>query len=163
MSISTVSSRLIASRADLVGDRWSLNGTDEYPALSVVVGTDAIPFDVRHDTQAAPPADVRFVGWARDDFDWVVSCLGGEVSALGSRLGEIRARLASTTPGHWECYLESAGGLGGGNVITMSGSDADLYLFLDGRAAPDAEWQFVALLHEELPAILEAAEANASD
>jgi len=148
---------LEAARAGLLGDRWVLIETEHQSAITVMRGPETSTLEIMHDAKQAPAADVRFIALVREDVDFLISSLDGGGRPSDTRLRQIRERLENSTKGPWKCYLESEGGLGGSNVITMDGSESDLYLILEGQTAPDAEWRFVALAHEELPSLLVAA------
>jgi hypothetical protein len=149
---------LLAARRELPGGSWTAERSSDGVYVAIRSTTEITRLRVLHDLQPAPMADVEFVAASLNDFDTLLGCLQGESSIDRTQLSHIRRRVAAATPGPWVCYLESGGGLGGSNVITTPGLDADLYLLVDGRSAPDAIWAFVALAREELPSMLAAAD-----
>jgi hypothetical protein len=70
----------------------------------------------------------------------------------------IRARCDAASPGPWRAFLEEDGGLGGSSVIWVTDGDEvpDLYLWLDGRPASGADFEFVAEAREDIPRLLAA-------
>ena len=158
------SARLIEARDALVGDTWSLEQTPTARRAVAVQSAHGVSWlEVRHDLAAAPEPDLEFVAAVRADVDALLGSLNSRASLSPDHLAKIVGRHNSATPGPWQCYSESGGGLGGSNVITLGGSDADLYLYLDGRLAPDPEWVFVALAHSEVPPMVDAVRKLARD
>ena len=163
MSDYSVPPRLLEARSALAGESWSLwQDPNAGHVVAVLSGTGTAWMEVKHDLAAAPRADIEFVAAARAAFDVLLESIETGMPLAEAELEEIASRHRRTTPGSWTCYLESEGGLGGCNVIVMDGSEADMYLWMGGRLAPDAEWVFVALVHSEMPALIEAARLLAS-
>ncbi len=147
--------RLTQARAELPGDSWraELSPTGEF-VVEISAGSRKQVLRLFHDREPAPRGDVTFVASALNDIDALLRLVNGRETVESSSLREIGERYEAATTGPWVCHLESAGGLGGSNVITMEGSEADLYLELDGGTAPDIYWSFVAVAHSEIPKML---------
>jgi hypothetical protein len=157
MSSDLAPTQLLAARRELPGDWWSIETSpDGAVAIAMRTPNSVTWLTVLHDGGPAPRADVEFLAASRADVDTVLRCLQNGVPINEDRLRKIRKRLEAATTGEWVYYLESDGGLGGSNVITMEGSEADLYLLINGRLAPDAIWVFAALAHREISAMLAA-------
>jgi hypothetical protein len=109
---------------------------------------------VMRDLAPAAAADVSFVAHARED---VARLLSGSAAARS----DVAARAAAASPAPWRAFCESDGGLGGCSVISVGELDPepDLYLWLDGEIAPDADFEFVAAAREGIPRLLALAPA----
>ena len=70
----------------------------------------------------------------------------------------IERRAAAASPPPWKAFLASDGGVAGSSVIWVSDRDdePDMYLWLDGAIAPDADFEFVAAVRQDVPRLLEA-------
>jgi len=139
------------------GSSWHYDETTN--AVTIDHGSSVVSMRVMHDSMPAPPADTRFIASCRADTLYLLDRYSSRAE-LDPALGvEIRARYLACSPGPWVPWLESDGGLGGCNVITMGGDNhPDLYLWIEDEPAPDPDWLFVATSHSAIPALLQLLE-----
>lgn len=100
----------------------------------------------------------------------LIDALSGGATLSSDVLEHMHARCSRASPGPWLVSLESDGGVGGCNVISVSYDDdePDLYLWrgeeLTAHAAADlaadADFEFVAAAREDIPRLI--AEAMSS-
>jgi hypothetical protein len=110
------------------------------------------------DLQPASANDVTFVSAARQDIQRLIAALRLGDAVGDHELAEIERRCRAASPGPWQAFLESDGGIGGSSVIRVSDDDdeLDLYLWIGKDLAPDADFEFVASAREDIPRLLAA-------
>lgn len=121
---------------------------------------------VTRERAPASAADVEFIAHARQDVERMVEGLRGAVELTTEELQDIDTRCRRASPGPWMVSLESDGGAGGSNVITVGFDDSepDLYLWRGGDwsswrhddVASDGDFEFVASVRQDIPKLLEA-------
>lgn len=143
------------------GRRWSLDlSGDRAPRIRVELDDGRhTNLRVTRDAADASLDDIVFIASLPEDLAALVSHLAGEAQLSSDELDRIEERHRRATPGPWQLFLEADGGLGGCNVITVSERDEepDMYLWLEDRLAPDADWQLVASGRQALPELAAAA------
>jgi hypothetical protein len=74
-------------------------------------------------------------------------------------MAEISRRCEQASPGPLTASLDSDGGLGGCNLITVSAEDdqPDMYLWCKDQLAADADFVFVAGARQDIPRLLDGA------
>lgn len=148
-----IQSRLAA----VTGDVWGPVERDGVPVVLVrfADGSEAV-MRVTRDRMPASADDVEFIGHARRDIDRLLGHIRGSSRVSEGALDEIESRCDRASPPPWKVFLEAEGGIGGSNVIWVSERDdePDLYLWLDDRLAPDADFEFVAAARQDVPALV---------
>ncbi len=140
------------------GERWELTrGEGGEPAILVRhIDGECTGLRVMRDLEPAAAEDVEFIAHSRDDVDVLLAGwrTGSEVAA--DTMAEISRRCEQASPGPWTASLESDGGIGGCNVITVSSEDdqQDMYLWCGDQLAPDADFTFVAGARQDIPRLL---------
>lgn len=135
------------------GKSWSYNSISN--EVRIEHGSKVVSMRVMHDSAPSPTADVQFVALCRADTVLLLETYESRGRIAPAVAEEIRSRYQASSPGPWIPWLESDGGLGGCNVITMGDdTDADLYLWIEDELAPDPNWRFVAAAHTTIPALL---------
>ena len=114
---------------------------------------------VMRDGDRASDGDVLFIGHAVSDVPRLLAALESGSLLSAEDAAVIGMRIASASPGPWTAFIESDGGIGGSDVIRVSGSDseADMYLWMGPDLAPSAIFRFVAEARQDLPALVAAA------
>jgi len=146
------------------GRYWDVTQLEE-GSLAVLVTFDDGSQDVitlKRDLQPASASDVEFVSAARRDVDRLVAAVRSNEALAIEELDEIERRCQGASPGPWRPFLEGDGGVGGTSVIWVSDSDdePDLYLWLGGDLAPDADYEFTAAARQDVPRLLAALGRN---
>jgi hypothetical protein len=150
------------------GSSWNL-GRDQAgnPVVRVAFpdGHEEILRVTRERTPAST-SDVEFIAHARQDVERLVEVLRGTLEVEAEELEDIDARCRRASPGPWMVSLESDGGVGGSNVITVGFDDnePDLYLWRGDDwsswehddVASDGDFEFVASVRQHIPKLLEA-------
>jgi hypothetical protein len=127
---------------------------------------------VTRERAPASAADVEFIAHAREDVRRLADRLRGTLELAPKEIEDIDARTRRASPGPWMVSLESDGGVGGSNVITVGFEDSepDLYLWRGGDwsswrhddAASDRDFEFVASARQDIPRLLEALRSSPS-
>ncbi len=142
----------------LSSEKWVL-GTkpDGEPAVAIRGLARATWLVARHDTLPAPVADTRFLAHSLADVIALLASIKSRTPLPAAQFEEILARHRRATPGPWALWLETDGGTGGCNVITIASSEADLYLWIGDALAPDEYWCVAAHAYQQIPAMVLAA------
>lgn len=153
-----------ARMAGASGVRWDRGITKDGNPVIVVEFDDGRSVHLAVTREGAPAAerDVKFIAHAREDIEQLIAFLRGAAPISDAELDAIERRCAQASPGPWKAFLESDGGLGGGNVIWVTEADdePDLYLWVSSGAASDADFEFVAAVRQDLPRLLEQAQGR---
>jgi hypothetical protein len=149
----------IEARAETAsGERWLAGGDDDGATVVHVEHRDGSTSVMRltRDLGPASEADVAFVAHSRDDIGRLVRAIRGQARLTAEDIRQIAARSDQASNGPWQAFLESDGGMPGSNMISIPGGDyePDLYLWLDTRIAPDADFEFVAHARQDIPSLL---------
>jgi hypothetical protein len=149
------------------GIRWDRGEASDGSPVIVVEFRDGrtAHLTVTREREPAADHDVDFIAYSRDDVERLIAFLRSERPISDAELRAIERRCAQASPGPWKAFLESEGGLGGGNVIWVSeaNDEPDLYLWVSSGPASDADFDFVAAARQDLPRLLkEAQRRNAS-
>jgi hypothetical protein len=145
-----------ACAAATSGLRWELAADANGDPVVDVIRTDLTRGVLRltREVVNAGIDDVRFVAFARADTEILLKHLRGQTSLNDRHLAEIARRYERASPAPWIASLESQGGLGGCNVISVTATDddqPDLYLWFGDQLAPDGDWEFVAAARQDIP------------
>lgn len=148
--------RTIESRLALAsGASWALSVRDGAPVVVVTYadGNEAL-MTAKRDSDSAAPTDVEFIGYLRQDLRRLLAHLRGVELVDRASLDEIQRRLNAASGAPWTEWLESEGTAGDNIIWVSDGDDRDLYLYLDGRLAPDDDYRLIALARNALPDLI---------
>jgi hypothetical protein len=111
---------------------------------------------IRREADPADVSDLEFVAHSRVDVQLLVDAIETGLGLDECRLAEIEARVNAASPGPWQEFLASQGGLGGDSVvwITTEDQEPDMYLWRGDKVAPDADIDFIAHARQDVPALL---------
>jgi hypothetical protein len=155
------------------GSSWSLWRDEAGNPVVRVTFSDGHEEVLRVTRERTPAsvADVEFIANARQDLERLVEGVRGAVELTPEELEDIDARCRRASPGPWMVSLESDGGVGGSNVITIGFDDSepDLYLWRGGDwsswrhddVASDGDFEFVASVRQDIPRLLDALRSSA--
>jgi hypothetical protein len=133
-------------------------GADGHAGVLVRHGASRVELRITREGDPAGYGDVVFVGHAFSDVPRLLRVLESGNHLSADDAAEIAKRVASASPSPWTPFLESDGGMGGCDVISVSDSDseADMHLWMGPDLAPSAVFRFVAEARQDLPALLAA-------
>jgi hypothetical protein len=149
----------IEDRVFAAGELWRLDHDERgipFVRLRLPSGTEEDELRVMRETELAAEGDVSFIAHAADDIRALVAAVRSRAHLSADKVGSIDRRVSMASPGPWKLYLESEGGLGGCNVISVSSEndEPDMYLWVGSDLAPDAIWEFVAAARQDIPRLL---------
>jgi hypothetical protein len=126
---------------------------------SIVVGVrGSSRLAVRRDRDPAPLGEVEFIAISRQLLPRLTASLRSRVKLVPKdEVEKLEKSFEKLETGSWTAYLESRHAIGGDSMIRTSTTDErDLYLLLDGKIAPEADIEFVAVAHEVLVEVIRA-------
>jgi hypothetical protein len=114
---------------------------------------------IRRDSEPADRSDVEFIAASRSDIPFLLEMVGQSAAGPSDlqRIYEIESRAHAATPGPWQSFLESGGGLGGCSVISVRSDEyaPDIYVWRGSQIAPDADIEFIAHAREDVPMLID--------
>lgn len=149
-----------ARLAAVAGEDWEPAQREGLPVVLVrfADGCEGV-MRVTRDGVTAGEDDIEFIGRARRDIGRLLAEVRGDGVIAETDLDDIGRRCSRASPPPWRVFLERDGGIGGSNVIWVSDRDdePDLYVWLDGELARDADFEFIAAARQDVPVLLAAA------